>query len=112
MRIYIDLLLTAAILVFIVDLSGIRQTFHEAVARFVFHIKPEALRPVKPFECSLCMVWWSCLLVALCCGHLNIYTIAFSALLAFLANTIRDVLLFVREGLDKLIREGWRIFKL
>ena len=52
MKIYIDLLLIAAITIYIVDLSGFTESWRTALTRL---IKAKELRPIRPFDCSLCM---------------------------------------------------------
>ncbi len=94
MKIYIDLLLVALITIYIVDISGFTKSWRSLVATKL-HISH--LKPLPPFDCSLCMTWWVCLIYALCTGHLNLGTIAFSALLSHLSNPIGGFMIFIRE---------------
>ena len=94
MKTYIDMLMVAVITIYIVDLSGFTQSWRGLLAR-ILHIKE--MRSIKPFDCGLCMTWWMCLIYALVIGQLNLYTIAWSALLSFLSIPIGQVLIFLKE---------------
>ena len=102
MIIYIDLLMVAVITIYIVDLSGFTQSWRWLLAR-TLHIKE--MRPLKPFDCSLCMTWWVCLIYACVKGDLTLYTIAWSAILSFLSIPIGQVLIFIREWICWLINK-------
>lgn len=106
MCIFVDLLLVASITIYIVDLSGFTQSWRSALARRM-HINETNLRPLKPFDCSLCMTWWVCLIYALIEGQLSLQVIAYSALLSFLSVPIGQAMIFIREWLswitDKLM---------
>ena len=86
--------MVAVITIYIVDLSGFTQSWRGLLAR-ILHIKE--MRSIKPFDCGLCMTWWVCLIYALVIGQLNLYTIAWSALLSFLSIPIGQVLIFLKE---------------
>ena len=100
MTIYIELLLVALVTIYVVDISGFTESWRDALARM---LKISALRPLKPFDCGKCMTWWVCLIYALCTGHFSLWTIAFSALLSHLSIPIGGVLIFIREGLNRII---------
>ena len=102
MSIYLQLLLVASITIYIVDLSGFTQSWRSALARRM-HINETNLRPLKPFDCSLCMTWWVCLIYALIEGQLSLPVIAYSALLSFLSVPIGQAILFIREWASWLI---------
>ena len=106
MSMFVDLLLVAAVTIYIVDLSGFTDAWRSALARRM-HIPESNLRPLKPFDCSLCMTWWVCLGYALIKGELSLPVIAYSALLSFLSVPIGQAMIFIREWLswitDKLM---------
>ena len=101
--IYIDLLLIAAVVVFVVDLSGFTPNWKDALGR-ILHRDVDR---VKPFDCSLCMTWWCCLIYAWCVGALSVGVVAYIALLAYMTWPIQQLLVLIREGvlktIDKLI---------
>jgi hypothetical protein len=99
MQIYIDLLLVALITIYIVDISGFTKSWRGWCAN-ILHISH--LKPLPPFDCSLCMTWWVCLIYALCAGQLSLWTIAFSALLSHLSNPLGQGLIFIREWITRI----------
>lgn len=102
MSIFTDLLLVAAVTIYIVDLSGFTDAWRSALARRM-HIAESNLRPLKPFDCSLCMTWWVCLIYSAVLKQFSLPVIAYSALLSFLSVPIGQAILFIREWASWLI---------
>ena len=102
MSIYTQQAILAAVVVFIVDLSGFTESWRDALAR-ALHIRN--LRPLKPFDCSLCMTWWTCLLYPLCTGDFSLLTLANAAALALLSQPLSAVMLFIVESLNWLFNK-------
>lgn len=103
MSIYINLLLLAAVLVFIVDLSGWTDTLLEWVSRFTRRYGYGPVTSLRPFTCSLCSVWWGTLLYALLAGQFTLPVIAYCGALAYFSKTLAKLFIFIGEGLDLLI---------
>lgn len=101
MKTIIDLILVATITIYIVDLSGFTDTW----LQFLSAYKGRKIQELKPFSCSLCMVWWVCLIFLLVTGKCSLSLIAFSALLSFLSNPIGQLLIFIRESINALINK-------
>lgn len=99
MKTIIDLILVAVIVIYIVDLSGFTDTWLKVLS----HYTGRKITELKPFSCSLCMVWWVCLIFSLVAGKCSLPVIAFIALLSFLSVPIGQFLLFVREGILKVV---------
>ena len=104
MSIYLQLLLVAAVTIYIVDLSGFTQSWRSALARRM-HVNETNLRPLKPFDCSLCMTWWTCLIYPLCTGDFSLLTLANAAALALLSQPLSAVMLFIVESLNWLFNK-------
>lgn len=100
MSIFAELPLVAVVVVFIVDLSGFTSSWRTALARF---LRVTSLRPLRPFDCSLCMTWWCCLAWAAIRGGFSLLTVTESALLAFLSVPINSAMIFIHEWLVFLI---------
>jgi len=96
---YLNILLLATIIVFVVDISGAVEVFKEKLGKML-RIKVGSLRP---FDCSLCMVWWSCLIYALCVGCFTIPILAYISLLSLLALRIADVLRLISDVIGAVI---------
>ena len=104
--VYTDLLLVAAVTIYVVDLSGFTDSWRRALARLM-HIREENLRPLPPFDCGKCATWWVCLGYAAFNWGLTLPIIAYSALLSFLSLPIGQALIFIKEWalwlIDKLM---------
>lgn len=106
MNIYVELLLTAFVVVFVVDLSGFTQTWKNALGRWL-HVDSYNLY-VKPFDCSLCMTWWTTLVVTIIAGQFNFLTVAYCGLLAFLADVIGSALRLIKALAVQLMDMIWK----
>ena len=106
MKIYIDLLLLAAITIYIVDLSGFTESWRSALTKA---LKARELKPIRPFDCSLCMTWWVGIIYAICTGSVTLPVIAYIAALSFLSLPISQVFIFIKEGMSFLLNKmmGW-----
>lgn len=101
MKTITDLFMLAVIVVYIVDLSG----FTDSLLAFLSAYKGKKVTSFKPLSCSLCMVWWSCLLYLIVTGQLSLPFIALSALLSFLSMPIANALFAIREALLFIINK-------
>lgn len=102
MKTYIDLLLIAAIVIYIVDLSGFTEAWRSALTR---RLKAKDLKPIRPFDCSLCMVWWTCIIYSICVGSFSLPVLAYIAALSFLSLPLGQLLIFIREGMTSLLNK-------
>lgn len=102
MSIYLQLFFIALVVVYIVDLSGFTDSWRGALARW---LKVPALRPLPPFDCGQCMVWWVTIIWALCCGRLTLAVLAYCAALSFLAIVLGQLLDTIREAFLSLINK-------
>lgn len=105
MKIYIDLLLIAAITIYIVDLSGFTESWRSALTR---RLKAKDLKPIRPFDCSLCMVWWTCIIYSICVESFSLPVLAYIAALSFLSLPLGQLLIFIREGMTSLLNKMMR----
>ena len=101
MKAIIDLILVALVTIYIVDLSGFTQTW----LSFLSHYKGRKITELKPFTCSLCMVWWVCLIYAAIVGNLTIPVVALIALLSLLSIPCGQLLILIREAFLKVINK-------
>ena len=98
MNTYTQLLLVAAITVYIVDLSGFTAAWRGALQKA---LGISRLRPLPPFDCGKCATWWACLAWAwFACRDFTLQTVAFCALLSFastaagtVAGALRDTVI-------------------
>lgn len=98
---YLNILLLAIIVVFVVDISGIIDTCKDYLGKWL-NIKVGRLRPL---DCSLCMTFWVCLIYAICVGAFSISMLAYIALLSFLSMRIADLMRLADDLLCALINK-------
>ena len=101
MNIYIDLILVALVTIYIVDLSGFTETWLNILSNY----RGRKITGLKPFSCSLCMVWWVCLIFLLVTGNLTLPMVAFSALLSFLSVPLGQMMHLIRETILMVINK-------
>lgn len=101
MKTIIDIILVALVTIYIVDLSGFTETW----LSFLSHYKNRKITELKPFTCSLCMVWWVCLIYAAIVGNLTIPVVALIALLSLLSVPCGQLLILIRETFLKVINK-------
>ena len=101
MKIYIDLLMVAVITIYIVDLSGFTETWLNILSNY----RGRKITGLKPFSCSLCMVWWVCLIYAVIVGNLTIPVVALIALLSLLSVPCGQLLILIRDAFLKVINK-------
>lgn len=106
MNIYLALLYVALLVVYVVDLSGFSQTVLDIASR----VKGRRVSSLKPLTCSLCMTWWVTLLVALCLKQLTLPVAAYCAALSFASATIAEAIIFINEGLKKILNLLCQLF--
>ena len=97
----LNLILVALVVIYIVDLSGFTDTW----LNFLSAYRRKTIKELKPFSCSLCMVWWVCLAYALITGNLSLPVVAFIALLSFLSVPCGQLLILMREALNAIINK-------
>ena len=102
MNIYIDLLLVAAITIYVVDVSGFTESWRSLVATKLHLTR---MRDLPPFDCGQCMTWWVCLIYPIITGDISLGTIAFAALLSLLSIPIGQVMIFIREWITHIINK-------
>lgn len=109
--IYLQLLCLQLIVVFIVDLSGVVDSVKRSIWRFTKG-KTAAFCDfsLKPFDCSLCMTFWSTLAFAAFAKAFTLPVLLYCCVLAFLTplaagamNIVRDVLTVLLNKLSNLI---------
>lgn len=105
MNAYIEYLLITCLIVYIVDLSGFTQSWKG----WVSHLLGGRCKIGKPFDCSLCMTWWVCLILAHLQGCISIPMCAYIAALSFCADIIGQGLNIVKEFIKMALRYLYKL---
>ena len=101
MKAIVELILVAMITIYVVDLSGFTDTW----LKFLSAYKGRKITELKPFSCSLCMVWWVCLTYLVTTSQLTLSLVAFTALLSFLSIPMGQILVMLREVILHIINK-------
>lgn len=101
--IYVDLLLVTFVVTYIVDVSGFTESWRGVIERML--PKGQRLGHIRPFDCSACMSWWSCVIYSAIVGDLTLPVVAWSALMSLLSSPIAGVLVLLRETLASVVRK-------
>lgn len=107
MSIFLKYFLIAVVVVYIVDLSGFTQSWRGWLSRKL----GGELRPLKPFDCSLCLTWWVLIIVSLCDHTFSAATLAYIALLSFAADIIGQALRLVKEAVRTAIAKLFNLLE-
>lgn len=98
--IYIELLVIAAVICFIVDFSGFIQEMEGIIAKWM---KMPFIHIPKPFSCSLCMTFWCGLLYIAICGAFTVLNIGYVVLLAAMAGNISKLMFLIKDAIDAFL---------
>ena len=105
MNCVIDILLLAAIIVFIVDLSGFTQTWKSWLGKWL----GVQIGNVPPFDCSLCLTFWVGLIYLIASGHFTLPALAFLCMTAYCTALMTETLAAIRELVAALVRYIWKL---
>lgn len=95
------MLFITVIVCFIVDCSGVMTDIRRLMARLIhkrtkIYVEPSSLA-LKPFGCSLCMTWWTCLFYLFYVGELTLPYICLAAVYALMSSNVSGLLLTVKD---------------
>ena len=109
----LNLFIISIIWVLILDLSGFARTIDKLFYKIFYPKRPfrtDAHFP--PFDCSLCMTWWSCLIYLIVVNALTLPNIAIALLFAWGTTIEKDIFIFVKDLITKVIDLLYTLFKL
>ena len=104
---YIEILEICAVVVLVVDMSGIVESLRSFVGRWLN--APADRVMLKPLDCSKCMTFWCGLIYTLIVGELSLTILLYLLLVAMNATNVGMLLSLtieaIRKGLDKIINK-------
>ena len=98
--IYLELLALAFIVVYIVDETGIVNSFKAFIKRW---LNTKSDITLKPLDCSLCMTHWVCLVYVLLFGTLDIFVYLYILFLSCNTDNIYTLIQKVNEAISGLL---------
>jgi hypothetical protein len=108
--ILLNLLCIQLIWVLILDISGFMDSVKLAISKFLTsrHIAKADYR-IKPFDCSLCMTFWTGLIYIICLHQFTIPLLAYILFIAVMTPVTKDFIILIRDLLIKLIDKIYTI---
>lgn len=102
--ILLKLLTICLVNVILIDLSGIIPSVKSLISKLLTnkHLDTTNFR-LKPFDCSFCMTFWTCITYLICINQFNIYHLLFVLILAFFTGPIKLTFEFIKDLYCKLI---------
>lgn len=106
----INLTLIAAIVVFIVDISGAVDSLKSGLKWILTKGKmKDSNYRLKPFDCSMCQIFWCGIIYLLVIGEFTLPYLGFVCLLACFTGVIKTSILLVEDILIKITQLIYRL---
>lgn len=99
---YINILLIAAVWVFLLDVSGAWSEMTSIVSGWITGGRIRKPILIKPFSCSLCMTFWTGIAYIAIAGYFTLPMMAYVCLVAMLTPRLKDLLITIDLLLAKL----------
>lgn len=99
-----DIIILTVIMVFIVDLSGVIDSIKGLIT-----INGRQIKHFKPFDCSLCMTFWSGLAYLLFTHSFDLWGVFAVCMMSFLTPVVKEVLQAVSEALKAIVRLSYKV---
>lgn len=96
----LKMLAVMAVAVFVVDLSGFTESWRGWLSS---KLGGRQLRPLPPFDCSLCLTWWGCIIAAVICGDFGWWTLPTAGAFALLAKPAGELVQALLDLLTTLV---------
>lgn len=107
----VNLILIAFICVFIVDISGAIDSIKSGIKWVLTKGKmTNSDYMLKPFDCSLCMTFWSGLIYLIIIGQFTFPYVAIVCLLCTFCGLIKSSILLVEDIITKIINLIYKYF--
>ena len=105
----IDLILINLITVFIIDQSGVVDSFKSIMKSILTKGKmKDPDYSLKPFDCSLCMTFWLSLIYLFITNHISVSYFAFACLNSYMAQYTNDLFIVFKHFwsimIDKILK--------
>lgn len=100
----LNLLFISVIISFIIDCSGIVDSVKSMISRYILNIR-SVNYSIKPFDCSLCMTWWTGLIYIYWIGQFSIIGVFIVALFSYFSSHISLILMTVKDIIGLLINK-------
>lgn len=102
----LNLLFIQLILVFIIDISGFVETIKSKLSSFLTKgVIASTDYRIRPFDCSLCMMFWSGIIYLLFTHQFTFPLIAYVCLLSATTPLIKDIYYTLYDFIIKILKK-------
>ena len=109
----LNLFIISIIWVLILDLSGFALTIDKTLYKLLYKNRPfREDAHFKPFDCSLCLTFWSSLIYLIIIHSLTLPNIAIALIFAWGTTIEKDIFILIKDMVIKLIDTLYTLFKL
>ena len=107
----INLFILTCIIVFIIDLSGfvdemVKRVYYKYIKVGDYHT---LIPKLKPLSCASCLNFWVGTIYILATGTFTMPLFAYVCMLSFFSTTIGDILVMIKDVLNKIINIIYKI---
>lgn len=106
----VELILIALFWVLVVDIAQFPAEIKRGLFRWLKGKREYVDYSLKPFDCSLCLTWWTGLIWIIVAGFRFDYVVLCLGIACF-APIIKDVILLTRDFLGWIIDRAYNIFQ-
>ena len=99
--VYLNIFALSVIVVFIIDVSGVIEELRPFVNERILHRDADAR--LKPFDCSLCMTFWTGVIYVCLFAGFSFPRIAAVCLAAAMVRNIGEAVFIIRKIGEKLL---------
>lgn len=102
----VEVLLLTIVVVCIVDISGFPDSLKSGIKRIMTRGRMSSPDySLKPFDCSLCMSFWTNLIYTITMGKFSIPILTFILLMSCFTPVIKDFILMLRDVITTVLRK-------
>lgn len=106
----VELILIALFWVLVVDIAQFPTEIKRGLFRWLKGKREYVDYSLKPFDCSLCLAWWTGLIWIIVAGFRFDYVVLCLGIACF-TPTIKDIILLTRDFLGWIIDRAYNIFQ-
>jgi len=107
-----DLFFIAVVVVYIVDISCAVDSLKTALKWILTKGKMSSSDYIlKPFDCSLCMIWWTGIIYLLCTGNFTLPYLVCVCLLSAFAGLIKTSILLIEDIITTIIQKIYKFLE-
>lgn len=94
---FLKLFIIQLVVILIVDISGFIPNIKRIISKYLTKGQIESSQfSLKPFDCSLCLSFWSLLIFIIITGQLTFINVLYLTLLTMFTDVVVDIIMFIK----------------